>query len=422
MQSATASSQPKIAIIGGGPAGLTVGLLLHQHNIPYTIFELREKPSEIELAKPSGMLDLHPGSGLDVIQECGLYTEFEPLTGECGQDFIISDRNGKILHHNKGDGGSPEISRNNLSKLFLNHIPAENIRWGHKLVKCTTSILNNQQTELDFGSNGKHDFDFVIGADGAWSKVRELLTDIRPHFTKSYNVTMTIREITKKYPHLAELVGCGTFSSLGNKHAVISQRGPMDSSRIYLWLTIPDEQFATTSGLATRTARAVKEVILDEDSLLGSFGGLTRELIMAACEEETIDHPNETVDMRPLYSLPHGSSWTHKTGVTMIGDAAHLMLPNGAGVNAAMFDSLLLSRAIIEAYESAEGGGGSSFKDALDLLVIEFEAGVVERAIGLGKDTDELIGTMFGSDDAAHDFAKVFGVWTSMRDSINTEV
>ena len=63
------SSQPRIAIVGGGPAGLTMGLLLHKNRIPFTIFESRQKPTEEELAKPSGMLDLHEESGLAVIKE-----------------------------------------------------------------------------------------------------------------------------------------------------------------------------------------------------------------------------------------------------------------------------------------------------------------------------------------------------------------
>lgn len=67
---------PRIAIIGAGPAGLTLGALLHKHAIPFTIFELRQKPTAGELSKPSGMLDLHEGSGLAAIRECGLYDEF----------------------------------------------------------------------------------------------------------------------------------------------------------------------------------------------------------------------------------------------------------------------------------------------------------------------------------------------------------
>ncbi|GAD96305.1 salicylate hydroxylase [Paecilomyces variotii No. 5] len=400
--------QPRIAIVGGGPAGLTMGGLLHKHRIPFTIFELRPKPTDEQLDQPSGMLDLHEESGLAAIRECGLHDEFVPLTGECTEDFIVADRDGKVLYKHEADGGRPEISRNNLTKLLLGKVPRESMKWGHKLLSATkVDNCSLKATELDFGIHGKHTFDLVVGADGAWSKVRTLLTDTKPQFTGMHIITITIKEITKKYPHLANLIGSGTFSSLGNKHAVISQRGPVDSSRIYLWLTVPDERFAATSGLACKPATDAKEKILRDNTLLGNFGGPVKELVATACDEESADHPCESLDIRALYRIPHGTSWEHKPGVTIVGDAAHLMLPNGEGVNQAMLDSLLLSSSIIKAYKTADNSL-NSFQNTLDPLLKEYETALVERATEIGKETDYLIGNMFGSDDAAHGFASLF--------------
>ncbi|KAI5460604.1 salicylate hydroxylase [Mariannaea sp. PMI_226] len=402
--------QPTIAIIGGGPAGLTLGSLLQRRHIPFTIFETREEPSEDELAKPSGMLDLHEDSGLAVIKECELHDEFVPLTGECTEDFIVAEKNGQILHKAKGGGTRPEISRNNLMKLLLTHIPPENIKWGHRLLsaaKLTTISSGYSKIELDFGVHGKQAFDLVVGADGAWSKVRKLLTEVKPHYTGMQIITITIKQITKKYPHLADLVGSGSFSSLGNKHAVISQRGPLDSARIYLWLSQPSEDFAVISGLAGQSASNAKDKLLGDDTLLGGFGAPIKELVAAACNEESADNPNAKLDIRPLYSLPHGSSWIHYPNATLVGDAAHLMLPNGEGVNQAMLDSLLLSQPIIDAYEKA-GSDPSSFYETLDPLLKSFEVMLVERAKEMGKDTEGLIGKMFGTDDAAYDFVAFF--------------
>jgi 2-polyprenyl-6-methoxyphenol hydroxylase-like FAD-dependent oxidoreductase len=93
--------------------------------------------------------------------------------------------------------------------------------------------------------------------------------------------------------------------------------------------------------------------------------------------------------------------------VSLVGDAAHLMLPNGEGVNAAMLDSLLLSKAVIKAYETA-GKDADSFLDTFDQPLKEYEVALVERAKDIGKDTDMLIGTMFGTDDAGHELAGLF--------------
>ncbi|KAK7756063.1 hypothetical protein SLS62_002006 [Diatrype stigma] len=409
------SSQPRIAIVGGGPAGLTMGVLLHQRQIPFTIFELRQEPSEEELAKPSGMLDLHEGSGLAAIRECGLYDQFVPLTGDCTEDRSIADKSGNIILKlgggEAGRGTRPEISRNNLTKLLLGKVPKDSIKWGHKLLSATATRPatsdHRVETELDFGTHGTHRFDLVVGADGAWSRVRPLLTDVKPYFTGMQIIAITFQGITTKYPHLAEFVGPGSFSALGNKHSVGSQRGPSDSIRIYIWLTQPDENFATNSGLAGMPATSAKDKLLQDDALLDTFGTPVKDLVATACDEESANNPGASLDVRALYSLPHGTSWEHRHGVTIVGDAAHLMLPNGEGVNISMLDSLLLSQAIIKAYETAEEGT-DSFQSIFDPLLKEFEADLVERAKKAGKDTDIIIDKMFGSDEAAYDLVRFF--------------
>ncbi|KAK9368624.1 putative salicylate hydroxylase protein [Lipomyces kononenkoae] len=401
-------SQTRIAIVGGGPAGLTLGVLLNTHHIPFTIFEYRQKPTEKELAKPSGMLDLHPESGLAALKECGLYEPFLSLTGECTEDFIIADKSGSVLHTLTGDRTRPEISRNNLAKLLSSNLPTESIKWGHKLISATRqATLEGFETELDFGSLGKHTFDFVVGADGAWSQMRRLLTDVRPQYTGMQHITTTIEGITKKHPHLTNLVGSGSFSCLGNKHAIISQRGSMDSSRIYLWLTLPEKNYLVDSGLDKMTAAEAKVVLLSDEKLLGTFDAKVKDLVAIGCEEESANNPEASVDIRALYKLPHGTSWEHKAGVTLVGDAAHLMLPNGEGVNSAMLDSLLLSHIVVKACKPAEGSS-RMFQRTLDPLLVDFEASLVKRAKSMGEDTDELIDTMFGTEDAAYELVRFF--------------
>lgn len=396
------SSQPRIAIVGGGPAGLTLGLLLHKHGIKSTIFEFRQKPSEEDLAKPSGSLDLHDESGLAALRECGLYDHFLQLTGECSEAQKVSDKEGNIIYQDEGElSERPEISRHSLTKLLSSNLPSESLRYGHKLVSATTvTTPNGIETELDFGPNGKQMFDLVIGADGAWSQVRRLLTDVKPYYSGTQCITTTIRNVTTKYPQLAELVGRGSFSALGLRHGVMSQRGPRDSARIYIFLTTPDEHFAATSNLATQTAAAAKDKLLNDDALLGTFGSILKELVTVACDEETADNPGATLDIRPLYTLPIGVSWKHKAQATLIGDAAHLMCPwAGEGVNMAMWDSLLLAHAIAEAHEAFKADG-ASFQNALDPLMKEFEADMAARAKEKAEGTYSNGQMLFGEDGA----------------------
>lgn len=397
-------SSPRIAIVGGGPAGLTIGLLLHKHDIPFTIFELRQRPTEEQLAKPSGMLDLHEESGIAAIKECGVLSEFVELTGECTEAQKISDKDGNILYTDEGKmSRRPEISRHALTNLLISHIPTDHIVWDHKLFaanrKCSTTA-NEGDIELDFGPNGKQKFDLVIGADGAWSKVRNLLTDGQPRYSGVQNMTLTVRGITSKYPHLAELVGRGSFAALGTRHGVMSQRGPQDSARLYIFLTTDDKHFPSSAGLVDRTAAVAKERVLGDDALLGTWGPVIKELVATACDEETADNPGATVDIRPMYVLPVDHAWDHQTGATVIGDAAHLMGPwAGEGVNLAMWDSLLLTHAIVKAHRTT-GHDTVSFLRVLDPLMRNFEDDLVARAKEKAEESSKNGQMLFGEDGA----------------------
>ncbi len=399
------SFQPRIAVVGGGPAGLTAGVLLHKSGIQFTIFELRKKPTEDELAKPSGMLDLHEKSGLAAINECGLMDQFLKLTGECTEAKKITDKDGNLLYSEQGEiSERPEISRHALSTLLVSHIPAEQVKWGYKLYSATRS--GSSDIELDFGPHGKQTFDLVIGADGAWSKVRKLLTTVTPHYAGTTVITLTIRGVTKKHPRLADLIGLGGFSALGNRHGVMSQRGPQDSARIYLFLTVDDENFATTSELAKQTAAVAKSRLLSDDALLGTFGPAIKKLVTVACDEDTADNPGAMLDIRPLHLLPSDIAWEHTTGVTVIGDAAHLMYPAGQGVNVAMWDSMQLAHAIIKAHGMVKNHA-ESFQSVLDPLVKEFEIEMLanskekaERSLGIGR--------MMFQEDGAKAFSDFF--------------
>ncbi|MCZ9338956.1 FAD-dependent monooxygenase, partial [Streptomyces sp. TRM76130] len=70
--------------------------------------------------------------------------------------------------------------------------------------------------------------------------------------------------------------------------------------------------------------------------IAGEFEGWAPELTALITAGETAPV------LRPLYALPGAHRWDRVPGVTLLGDAAHLMPPSGEGANLAMYDAARL--------------------------------------------------------------------------------
>lgn len=405
--------QPRIAIIGGGPAGLTLGALLHQRGITFTIYELRRRPTDEELAEPSGMLDLHEESGIAAIRACGLYEKFLPLTGDCEESMIIADKHGNILHSDDGGAADrPEISRHNIIKLFLSKLPADSIKYDTKVLAADRNATTGEVT-LKFnptpnaGTTVAETYDLVIGADGAWSKIRPILSDVRPQSSGMQYATLLIRDITTRYPRLASMVGKGSFLALGNKHGLDSHRAAQGSAQIYLMTNaLGGDESKIIESLSKLSIPQLKEHFLNDENSYGDYAPALKQLIITAFDEEARNGGGSgSVQVKPLSMLPVGHRWEPKPGATLIGDAAHLSTPfAGEGVNLAMWDALELAAAISEAWGAAaqaEGGGDSAeFRAVMGPLLGRFEEAMFLRAQEKAGEAQRNQKMMFAEDGA----------------------
>ena len=339
MASEKRATTPRIAIIGAGPGGLVLARLLHLANIPSTLYEAEPSRTSRE---QGGSLDLHEESGQLAIHAAGLYPEWKKIARSEGEDMRVADKHGKLFLEEIGgeDRNRPEVDRIQLRGLLLDSLPEGAVQWGHKVRSISPSSdgIGNQEVHLETAS-GTHaeTFDLVVGADGAWSKIRPLLSDTKPHYSTISCLDTRIRSVDTLQPTISKFVGPGLYMATSDQKALVAQRNGDGSIRTYVMLQRP-ENWLKEVGVDWSDAQAAKNFMLEQE-----YKDWSDEL------KGLIVHADADIVARPFYMLPTDFSWASKRGLTLLGDAAHLMTPfAGEGVNLAMLDALDLSKAIVK--------------------------------------------------------------------------
>jgi 2-polyprenyl-6-methoxyphenol hydroxylase-like FAD-dependent oxidoreductase len=324
----TQTTHTPIAIIGAGLGGLTLARVLYIHGINSVVFEAE---ASANARTQGGMLDIHDHNGQLALMDAKLHDKFLELIMPGGQSSRVINKDGKVLFHDvdDGTGGRPEVKRGELRRILLESLPEHTVVWGHKIQTITS--LGNGKHQLNFANGASVTTDLLVGAEGAWSKVRPLLNDVKPVYTGTTFIETYLHDSENKHPASAEAVGLGSLFATVPGKGILAHREPNGVLHTYIALNKPAEWFA---GIDFSDKNALAR-IADE------FAGWAPELRALITDGETIPVA------RPLHALPVDYQWERVPGVTLLGDAAHLMVPSGEGANLAMFDGAELAKAII---------------------------------------------------------------------------
>ncbi|MFE0254648.1 FAD-dependent oxidoreductase [Streptomyces sp. NPDC059010] len=317
-----------VTIIGAGLGGLTLARVLHIHGIPSTVYEAESSPSA---RAQGGLLDIHDYNGQLALKAADLMDEFQAIVLEGRQAMRVLDPDGTVLldKADDGTGGRPEAPRGELRQILLDSLPDGTVRWGHKVTG--TRALGEGHHEVTFADGGTVVTDLLVGADGAWSRVRPLLTTAIPEYAGMSFVETYLFEADTRHPATAKAVGGGMLIAPSPGAEIFAHRESGDTLHAYVGLSKPLDWFADIdfTDPVEATARIAAE-----------FDGWAPELTALITETDTAPV------LRSHHALPTGLRWDRVPGVTLLGDAAHLAVPNGEGANLAMLDGAELGKSL----------------------------------------------------------------------------
>lgn len=326
------AAEPRIAIIGAGIGGLSLGLALRERGIRADVFEQAAELTEIGAA--IGIA----GNSTRELARLGLLDQLAAAATAPTELIYRNGRSGERIaaHPVARDDwyvrrfGAPwfGLHRADLQRILSGAFGVENLHLGCRLVDIDDRGAG--PVRLTFADGRVVEADLVVGADGVRSTVRRFVTGADDAV---YSGTSAFRGI----------VPVESLPSMPDPHAIQFWMGA-DAHVLHYAIGGQSDSinfFAVVEGPREWTAEgSVTEV--DADVPVDSFRGWHPAIIeMIAAAASPIRWSLSVV--RPLLH------W-HRGRVVILGDAAHGMLPHhGQGANTSIEDAFVLAALLAEA-------------------------------------------------------------------------
>jgi len=334
---------PHIAIVGGGIGGMALAVACLHRKIPFTLFE---RDSSFDARSNGYGLTLQQASS--AIKGLGI---FDLKEGVVSTRHVMHSIDGNVI----GEWGMRKwmdlneekpvkktnihIARQALRLALLEQLGGPNkVHWGHQLVNFKGSEDNG--VELNFKVNGalkNIKADFVVGADGIRSSVREILIgeDKTPLRYLGCIVILGIcpLEALKGFENPL-LDSASVFQTANGKERIYMMPYSSDSVMWQMSFPIAEKE---AKELSSKGALTLKK----EACRRAQWHDPIPQILNATLESKISGYPVYDRDLLKMELLEQGKQ------VTLIGDAAHPMSPfKGQGANQALLDALALARAI----------------------------------------------------------------------------
>ncbi len=307
----------KLLIVGGGIAGMALAIGLKRAGMRSEIVELNPHWTVAGLGIGLGGPALRALKSINVLDQC-------VENGFGFSYFVAADAAGNItgtvqLPRLNGPDypASIGIMRQSLHSVLQQALTDEQVptRLG-----VTVASINQDDSGVDVTfTDGRTDrYDLVVGADGAGSKVRDMVfgTQWRPSYTGQ-----AVWRTTVGRPPEAQ----SRTSYQGPRHK--AGYNPVSDQQMYIYLVQNLPDFVRLRG--EQLPEVLRELLVD-------FGG-----VIGAARTEIVDP--ESIAYRPITSMILPPPW-HRGRVVLIGDAAHTVTPHlAAGAGIAIEDSIVLA-------------------------------------------------------------------------------
>ena len=365
-----------ITIIGAGLGGLTLARVLQLNSIPVTIYE---KEPSAESRTQGGQLDIHERDGQIALQRAGLFDQFQSIIHDGGAAAKVLDKDGNTIVDIPDDGthGRPEVLRGDLRQILLQSLKPNTIQWDKKLTDIQS--LAHGQHRLTFADGTTVTTQILVGADGTFSKVRPLVSNATPQYVGTSLIETYLYDVDNQHPSAANVVGQGAMYALAPGKGIQAHREPGNVIHTYIALRQTEAELDQIDFNNSNVA--LKQ-------LAHQFDQWHNDLLALITESE------KGPILRKIHALPVGHQWDRVPGVTILGDAVHVMTPVGEGANLAMFDGSELAQAIIE------------HPNDIETAFAQYEQALFTRSEKAAARADQMLDKHL-SDRSPYDFAEV---------------